>query len=123
TSLARSQTSEAGGRRPRLSGPRETRPESEDPSAKEKTHDDQDPDSDLRPPPRVGCRPDPRAEHGSLGIGVLRARPSTPCDEGVLRIHWRRRLILYDHVLEPREDRGRLEGPLRPTGGYSGGLA
>mgnify|MGYP003693942191 CR=1 FL=1 len=30
--------------------------------------------------------------------------------------------VLYDHVLEPREDQGRLEG-LRPTGGYSGRLA
>src|SRR5262245_33473906 len=91
-----------------LWSPRATLFESDDSAGKEKTNEGQDSASNLRPPPRAGCGADACAEHGRcLGIGVLRGKQTSPCDEGVLRISWCRRRVLYDHVLEPGEDQGR----------------
>jgi hypothetical protein len=54
---------------------------------------------------------------GRLWFGVDGAtKPRASCDEGVLRVHGRRRLLLHDNVLEPRVDQGWLEGRLRHGG-------
>jgi hypothetical protein len=52
-------------------------------------------------------------EHGSgFGIGVLRAKQTSPFDEGVFGVHGPRRFLLHVHALESRGDQGRLEGLL-----------
>src|SRR6267143_2119009 len=51
-------------------------------------------------------------QRSGFGVGVLRAKGTFPCDEGVLGVHGASRFLLHVHVLEPRGDQGRLEGLL-----------
>ncbi len=68
-------------------------------------------DHNLRP--RLRRRLDSLPEHRSaFGIGVLRAKRRSPCDEGVLAEHGHARYLLHDHILEHPGDHGWHQGLL-----------
>lgn len=55
------------------------------------------------------------APHRLPMVGGVAAERSSTCDERVLRVYGRGRLVLHDHVVERQSHRSRLDDSLSPA--------